>query len=109
LNNALEIGVALDVFDGLNIGKWNGFSFAERDVGVGSVEDAEFLKGDLDGEGETADTALVDLRRGVENDEKGEEKSDEVGVADEMRFRAVRRRFRQGRSRFRLARIRLQR
>src|SRR5262249_14128956 len=51
--------------------------------GVGGVEDAEFLKGDLNRKGELPCFAFVDLRRGVEDDEEGEEKRDEVGVRNE--------------------------
>jgi flagellar hook-associated protein 2 len=52
-------------------------------VGVGSVEDSQLLKGNLNGHGEAAYAPLVHLGGGVEHDEEGEEQGDEVGVADD--------------------------
>jgi hypothetical protein len=73
LNDTIHVGGALDIFDGLDIGKGDGFHVAERDVGVGGVEDTQFLKGDLNSQGETPDAALVDLGRSIEDNEESEQ------------------------------------
>jgi len=82
LDDAIEFRGAVHVIHGLDVGEGDGFGVAEGNVGVGGFKDAQFLKGDLNGEGQAPDAALVDLGGCVENDEESEEESDEVGVAD---------------------------
>jgi len=82
LDDAIHVGGAFDVFDGP--GRWRTESLPCRSVGCGywKCQDTQFLEGDLNGHGEAADAAFVDLGRGVQHNEKGKEQRDEVGVAD---------------------------
>jgi flagellar capping protein FliD len=79
----MHVRGVLDIFDGLDIGKGDGFRITEGDARVGGVEDTEFLERDLDGKCQTTHAALVDLGGGIEDDEEGEEESNEVGIADD--------------------------
>jgi hypothetical protein len=83
LHEAMHVRGVLDIFDGLDIGKGDGFRITEGDARVGGVEDTEFLERDLDGKCQTTHAALVDLGGGIEDDEEGEEESNEVGIADD--------------------------
>lgn len=82
-DHAIEFAGTLDVFHRLHFGKRKGFGVAQGNARVGGLKDAQLLESDLDGQGQTADTTLVHLGRGVKNDEKGEEQGDEIGVADD--------------------------
>src|SRR3984885_15722545 len=61
---------ALDVLDELHLGNRRGFAAGERHLGAGSVEDAHLLEGQLDGHGQLAGFAFVNLRGGIKNHEK---------------------------------------
>lgn len=86
LDKMLEIGGVLGIFNNLDLGKRDCFRIAERDLGIGSIEDAEILESNLDGKSEAANFTLIHLGRSIKDNEEGEEKSDEVGVGDEPAF-----------------------
>src|SRR5271167_2355530 len=53
--------------------------YIARLMAVG-LEDAQFLKGRLDGNGKSSGFALVHLRRGIHHHEECEKQGDEVGI-----------------------------
>ena len=70
--HAAQVGVALRTLDGLDGAEGHGLAHVEGNLRGGGGKNTKFLKGYLDGHRQPADFALVDLRRGVENDEESE-------------------------------------
>ena len=81
--DAAQFRVVGYVLDGLHGAERHGLAGVEGNLSGGCGKDSEFLKRDLDSHRQLADFALVDLRRGVEDDEESKQKSDEVGVGDQ--------------------------
>src|SRR5208282_562210 len=74
---------ALRVFDGLHGAEWHRVGDIDRHLGGRSLKDAHLLEGDLNGQSELSNFSFVDLRRGIEHDEEGKQKGDEIGVGDQ--------------------------